>query len=538
MIYYRFSLLDSKSKTVGLSPDTVFNTLYSESWFQDPWVIKLLEQVEQCKAQGRNMLSLVRSDVSYPAEDLGQGVKCLLSAKFVPEFRCNIDHIGENLYAYLDHFLGDVNLHLVGCLNPYNLASLYDTTFPPMYLEDFNKIISRSEEFQDYFYEWSRNNCPSPLTYRQLTNWNRRLDSPVYVNTQAKLTASQKQVYGAEFRLYFKMNFVQAGSSEGKTFLLKRMHAHNEIQQGFGKKVAYKTYMLHNIEHFLNLCSSGQMPLDQTYLILVDLDKFSQSIRAMDMLLDTPDNFVFLFVGRHVTTYIKVPLPSIYSCKLDKNACTFDIKQSCLINNSTDLVEYDTVVTEDAASGFMLFAPLAKDIRHALAAGGFGGLKSTLQDALRIWDSSRLLVVMDYATSAEIIPQLDEIDKSGKLVDIIVPTSSEYCLAFVSDSFDKFMHILQSYHSIRKDRLLEELHKFDKGSVTSETLDLLAFSQTFGFTNRREAKAADVVSRVVKYPEKITDLVIQEKESLRFSPDSLHPDIGVSEQKSSLFNKE
>lgn len=539
MIHYRFSLLDSKSQICGISPDIAFETLYSEDWFKDPWVMNLLEQVEHCKAFGRNMISLAREDVSYPAEDIGQGVKCLITAHFEPEFYCNIDHIGENLYQYLDHFTGHSNIHLVGCLNPYHLAQLYTTTFPPMYLEDFDKLISSSEEFQQYFYEWSRNNRQAPLTYRQLTNWNRRLRAPIHIDTSAKIASSQKQIYGAKFSLYFKMNFIQAQSSEGKTFLLKRLNVHNELQQGFNRPVSYKTYVLRKLDHLMALVESDLANPDVIYLVLVDMDRFSQSISVMDTLLDTPDNFVFLFVGHHMTSYIKIPLPSIYSCHLDRHECKFDVHQSCLVDNSPPhMLQYDTVVTEDIASGYILFAPLAKDIRHALPAGGFGGIKPTVEAALRIPDSQRILVVMDYVTSVDIIPQLSKLDKLHKLVDVIVPTSSEYCLAYVSDKFDQFMHLLQSYHSIQEDRLLEELYNFDKRTVTSETLDLLAFSQTFGYVNRKDAKAADVAVRVIKYPERLPEMIKEEKESLKFDEGSQSISAQVSDLKSFLFNKE
>ena len=512
MIHYRFSLLDSKSKVFGISPDVAFDGLYSEDWFQDPWVSRLLEEIEYCKAFGRNMISLVCDDVSFPAENIGQGVKCLITSHFVREFSCNIDHIGENLYRYLEHFIEGFDIHLVGCLNPYHLASLYSTTFPPMYLDDFHCVISRADEFQQYFYNWSKNVQAMPLTYQQLTNWNRKLESPLEINTIERLVSAQRHVFGAKFSLYYKMNFVQAPSSDGKTFLLKRLAVYHELSVGFGRTPAYEIYVLRSMDSFSRRVSTGYFDPNTKYLILVDMDTFSQSISVLDSLIDTPDNLIFLFAGHHMSSYIKVPLPSIYSCKLNRTACLFDVRQSCLVcNSSPDMLDYDTIVTEDSGSGFMLFAPVAKDIRHALPAGGFGGIKSTLMDALRIEDSSRILVVMDYVTSIDIIPQLVELDLMGRVVDIIVPTSSEYCLAFVSDQFDQFMRILQSYHSVHPDRLLEELRVFDKGKITSETLDLLAFCHTFGYRSRKEAKAANVAAAVIKHPEQVPELIRLEK---------------------------
>lgn len=515
MIHYKFSLLDSKSKVFEISPDVAFDGLYSEEWFRDPWVSGLLKHVEHCRAFGRNMISLVCDDVSFPAEGIGQGVKCLITSHFVKEFSCNIDHIGENLYKYLDHFVNDSDIHLVGCLNPYHLASLYNTTFPPMYLDDFECVISRSDEFQKYFFDWSRNVQAMPLTYQQLTNWNRKLQNPLEINTLERLVAAQKHVFGAKFSLYYKMNFIQAPSSDGKSFLLKRLATYHELSIGFGRTPTYDIYTLHSTDHFSRMISTGYFNPNTRYLVLVDMDTFSQSISILDSLLDTPDNLVFLFVGHHMSSYIKVPLPSIYSCKLNRTVCAFDVRQSCLIRNSPiDMLTYDTVVTEDSGSGFLLFAPVAKDIRHAFSADGFGGIKSTLVDALHIEDSSRILVVMDYVTSIDIIPQLISVNRMGKIVDIIVPTSSEYCLAFVSDRFDQFMRALQSYHSVHPARLLEELKVFDKGKITSETLDLLAFSQTFGYKSRKEAKAANVAAKVIKHPERVPELIRLEKKAI------------------------
>ena len=283
------------------------------------------------------MISLVCDDVSFPAEGIGQGVKCLITSYFVKEFSCNIDHIGENLYKYLDHFVNDSDIHLVGCLNPYYLASLYSTTFPPMYLDDFECVISRSDEFQQYLFDWSRNVQAMPLTYRQLTNWNRKLQNPLEINTLERLVAAQKHVFGAKFSLYYKMNFIQAPSSDGKSFLLKRLATYHELSIGFGRTPAYDIYTLHSMDHFSRMISTGYFNPNTRYLILIDMDTFSQSISILDSLLDTPDNLVFLFAGHHMSSYIKVPLPSIYSCKLNRTVCAFDVKQSCLTNDSGEL---------------------------------------------------------------------------------------------------------------------------------------------------------------------------------------------------------
>lgn len=534
MIYFKFSLLDSKSKNLGISPDTAFDGLYSDDWFKDPWVADLLKQVEHCYAFGHNMISLDCEDVSFPAESLGQGVKALITARFVKEFSCNIDHIGENLYRFMDSFIADYDIHLVGCLNPYHLASLYEDTFPPILLEDFNKVISSSKEFQQFFYIWSRKIQPTPVTYRQLSNWNLQLSKPLEIDTRAKLVQTQKHVFGTKFTLFYKMNFIQSLSSEGKTFLLKRIDMHHELSIGFGKSIPYKTYVLRDLKHFFMYIASEDFDTGTRYLVLVDMDKFSQSITAMDALLDTPDNVIFLFVGHHLSSYIKVPLPSIYSCHLNRTDCSFMVSQSCIVHN-TDRTEYDTVITEDSQSGLALFSNIAKDTFHTISAGGFGGIKSTIIDALQIPDSKNILVVMDYATGTDIIPQLNSMDFGGKIVDVILPTSSEYCLAFVSDEFDRFMHILHSYHSVREDRLTEELRTFSKGMITSETLDLLAFSQTFGYKTLREAKAAKVAVEIVKHLDKVYELIAREKDILKPNPSLLQDTDTSCESRSQLF---
>ena len=58
------------------------------------------------------------------------------------------------------------------------------------------------------------------------------------------------------------------------------------------------------------------------------------------------------------------------------------------------------------------------------------------------------------------------------------------------------------------------LRKFDKGTITSETLDLLAFSETFNVYSEEEIKSAAVFNFVELDMHKLQELVRHEKKAI------------------------
>lgn len=326
MIHFKFSLLDSKSHVHGNTPDAIFDGLYQREWLLDPWVQTILREVERAEFQGIDRLySLDNPEVSYSVFDISQGVKYLIVANNSDEVSFNIDHFGENLYKYFSHFLQDCNIHLVGCLNPYRLAQLVCSEFYPVYLDDFDVMVSDQQQFTQYFLEWSKSCEKVPVTYKQLTNWNKPLDDKLHIAMNTHMYKGY-HLYYTEFDLMYKMNFIQSNSSEGKTFLLKRLMSYKTLLIEADIDIGYEIFMLRDKSIFESYVNGYYS--DRKCLVLVDMDSFNQSITAFDYLLDTPNNFIFLFVGHHLTSYIRVPLESVYSCKLDRELYRFIVKQS------------------------------------------------------------------------------------------------------------------------------------------------------------------------------------------------------------------
>ena len=257
----------------------------------------------------------------------------LIVSRFVDGFAFKVDHIGENLYPYLRDFAtsSELNLRLFGILNPYSLARANDLTFPPCYLNQFDALIDTEDQFNAYLSSWAQSNPIGYASYRQLTNWNKKLSAPVQISMTGKID-SRMNVYETDFSLTYKINFFQSKSSDGKTFFCDKFHKYVILARNLSqdmKFIAHKMFDIERVYHFIS-----KVPDDCIGIVLIDMDKFPYSVKALDKILDTPDNIVFIIVGHHMSTYVRVPFECIYDVKLDRRIMRFNVVQSCLINDS------------------------------------------------------------------------------------------------------------------------------------------------------------------------------------------------------------
>lgn len=518
MIHFSFKDLSTLTDSYA-SPDIVFGEYFDESWLAVPGVQRLLQDIEKVEYIGGGIVrSLINSRITFGVEGIGQGVKVLIVSRFVDEFAFKVDHIGENLYPYLRDFAtsSELNLRLFGILNPYSLARANGLTFPPCYLNQFDALIDTEDQFNAYLSSWAQANPIGYASYRQLTNWNKKLSAPIQISMTGKID-SRMNVYETDFSLTYKINFFQSKSSDGKTFFCDKFHKYVVLARNLSQDMKFITHKMFDIERVYHFIS--KVPDDCIGIVLIDMDKFPYSVKALDKILDTPDNIVFIIVGHHMSTYVRVPFECIYDVNLDRRIKRFNVVQSCLIRNM-DHSSYTSVITEDIGSGNALFRQLASNQLLARGAGGYAKVEAELKGVLSVKNHGNILVVIDYATASIILPSLVSLQKDHPEIDIITPTSAEFCLAYLTQKLNMFLSIRKGFESLTSDELLELLRKFDKGTITSETLDLLAFSETFNVYSEEEIKSAAVFNFVELDMHKLQELVRHEKKAIGGVSDS------------------
>lgn len=516
MIKFKFDSLTSTPTVNSTTVDPAFSSFYDDSWFNDPWTAQLVEEIEHARLCGPGLLqSLIRPDVQFSVESMGHGVKTLLFSRHTSTiFYLKLDSIGENLYPYMSVFAEDSDIQLYGSLNPFYLAESAGVGFYPVFLVDFGVMITNAEQFVKYQHKWYSEHPQDDVSFRQLTNWNKQLSTPICIDMTHRLGKGHK-LYSAKFDLKYKFTFVQSKSSQGKTFLKNCLHNYANLRSTTENPLSYEVLVLSKTRDFSYLTQQISKPC----VCLIDLEDFIFNPQLLDVLYDTSDNYVFILFGQHITSYIRVPFESVCSLKLSREHMYFEVWESCKISNSDKRYSsYDFIVTEDTGSGNVIWQSLAKDPLHVLGAGGFSKVISYVDDALMNNPLSTLLVVIDNVTAPLILPEL--IQRQSKYSDkvdihIIVPTSAEYCATYLTDSFNQFQVIFRDLSELPTERLKTILKNFYKSAITSETLDLAAFGLTFNLKDEKEVKSPTIFSRIGIDMNRIHDLILHEFQLLQ-----------------------
>lgn len=309
MIKFRFSWMSPEDAKDFLSVDLLFQEPGLSAIQNTLMYKKCLAQVENAKQVDHGVLESNDSKVMFSVYDLGQGVKSLICAELYPECLFRLDSIGENLYPLLEHFNQDHDIRLFGILNPYELARIRGIQFYLIYLEQFDVVIQTSEDFEFYKQLWVSNNSKL-VGLEYLIDWNKELDNNIQIRWNGNSFIKSTPTF--TLNLHHKFNFIQSDSSQGKTLLLKSIiQLYNE--------------QLISSEYEPVIFSGTVMNMDHKVLVLVDMDTSKISLEFLHGLTTTPDNMVYLFVGHHLASRVKIPWTSVYTTFFKRKENHIDI---------------------------------------------------------------------------------------------------------------------------------------------------------------------------------------------------------------------
>lgn len=151
MIYITFKKPDKKN--LVWSSSKLFNLVYKKEWFQDPFVIEMIREIDKTEYFDDN---LFKSPVLgyIRAEELSGGVKTLILAlkyKNPDKLYYRLSSIGDNCYPLLDQFQDKVNVYFYGNCNPR-----MKHTRLRFYIEDSGKIVDNIIDYIDERYRIGR----------------------------------------------------------------------------------------------------------------------------------------------------------------------------------------------------------------------------------------------------------------------------------------------------------------------------------------------------------------------------------------------
>lgn len=463
MIYYKFS--KANEKVVELAVPLIFRGYFSETWLESSDILSMVEEVEQSEYLGGVLLHKA-DGTTYSIYDICHGLQILLCGIYVPKQHFKFESIGTNLYPYLLQIFGKDNhdIHLVGRLNPFTLAKMFEIEFPRIQLEDLNLIVSTEEEFKQAYLHWvDSQDLKIPNIVQQL-NWNRKLSNPfsfkLVPNSPTEVVIFPK----FEMNIKYKLTFIQGLSAAGKTYFFNIVNSYQRFISFNGSPVPF--YLITSKTQLDPLLS-----IQSDAIILIDLDVHEYDLTYFSFILDTPDNFKFMLVGHWFQQQIAVPLDSIWDVNYDRRLNEFNFTQNFLPKN-WGLSKYHYILTEDGGSGCRLMKtiyPYAK----VESSNGFANLTSSAKKSIYRYNSS--LVCMDYATSYANLVRMVPKQDTAKF-DILVITSTEFILLYLLGLEQEYWSYLKMIQEWDSATIRWRLRKLRKTVITSETLDLLIFS--------------------------------------------------------------
>lgn len=154
MFYYTFSYLDKTDNTISAkdirnfdlrkSTDEIksgrvpmvanvseaFCELFEDAWVSNPMFSVLLNEVEHLEYAGNRQFRSVMNGDIVGIDCLSHGVMNLALAEQFPGFVVRFDSLGNNLYKYMVQFYSQMNIILIGTMNPYTAGVGSDTWIP------------------------------------------------------------------------------------------------------------------------------------------------------------------------------------------------------------------------------------------------------------------------------------------------------------------------------------------------------------------------------------------------------------------------
>lgn len=309
MIYYKFSTCAGEH-TLGYTVRGIFRGAFEESWMQDPLIHQIVTNVEEATYVGNGWLQSASGN-PYRIEQISHGLQTLICAYFGVQDYFKIDAIGENLYRYLDVLFRDRDIHLVGVINPYFLASIAKTSFPPMHLTQFGVTVSNAEDLQEYYYTWTSTTEQSFKSVSQFQDNNPRLKKPVTLEfSPDKYTRNYPKF---NLVLSHKITFIEGPSSSGKSYFFEALMQLQEARLlQLDEWILQPLLIREQLDRFM-------IPTGKT-ILLIDMDNLDCGIDELLSVVNLPFDVLVLCVGHDATLGLYAAFDSIYTIHFDKNA--------------------------------------------------------------------------------------------------------------------------------------------------------------------------------------------------------------------------
>lgn len=523
MIIYKFSYC-SRSDDLTISVVDEFDEEFVDSWVESPVFSKILHDVENVAYIGDKMFKSLQTGECFDCTCLSHGAMNLALAEHIEGFVIRFDSLGENLYQYLWELQLSRDIYLAGVLNPFMLAEIKGVTFAEIGLPDFNAVVETSEGFDFYLSKWLDSN-PDNQYFVRSSFANERLNTAIELKfigeCKGKVSSISSEMVshsglknGFCLLLKYRVTFIEGESCSGKTRFIKtvnRLNCDSDL----------KVVVMPSIEKIQLLNPN------QRLIVFIDFD---DSLQSIDELLRSKvsDNWLFVIVGHHLTSRLKIRFDSIYRIKyLPREQMFYFELYSTPINSK---IEYTQIVTEDKGSGAALFNLLELPVKPA---GGFGKVVQSVQSCIE--SGSRVLAVLDYSTAEAPMHKLVELQSRypGHL-NVITPTSAEYCILFASGNSKKYELVYDKVFNMSDDDILHYLTKLGKYSITVETIDLMVFSLLLQTVDIIRLKSFNTIERFKISKDSIYDLIKSELNKMElYNPDSIQA-LELTERRKSI----
>lgn len=488
MILYKFSYCSSDDDL----PDSVvceFAKSFKEDWIESPIFSRLLMEVEKVTYIGGRLFRSNITDEEFDITCLSHGTINMCLAEHTPKFVMRFDSLGENLYKYLWDLQLSKDIYVAGVLNPYTLAEVKDVAFAEIGLVDFDVVVKTAEGFDEYLMKWLESNPDEQFYTRSQV-----VDSPLKESIRLKFMGS-KSNKGFSLLLKYRFTFIEGESCSGKTRFIKSI----------SRLSCSGEYTVTVLEKLADIKS---LDFNKKLAVFIDLDDKLQSISEL-LKSKLSDNWVFVIVGHHLTSRLKIKFDSIYRIKYlpREKVFTFDLYDVPINSNSS----FDVIVTEDRGSGASLFSILGKQV---IGAGGFGKVASVVKEELEL--GRKVLVSLDYSTAETVLYKLVELQCQYKnCLTVIVPSSAEYCILYASGDFTRYKALYDEVFTWSDSSVLQYLSKLGKRCITVETLDFMVYSLLLHSTNVIDLKSYRTLEKFNIKDIDILKLVDSEIENLK-----------------------
>lgn len=526
MFYYTFSYLDKTENTISAedirnldfrkstdqirsgrvpmvaSVSEAFCELFEDTWVSNPMFSVLLREVEHLDYIGdRKFRSTMNGDI-LGIDCLSHGVMNLVLAEQFPGFVVRFDSLGNNLYKYMVQFYSQMNIILIGTMNPYTAGVGSDTWIPKIFILDTNDYVGCESEFAASFKSWLNMEGNSHY-YLPASQFGVKLVTPLNLSW----SGDAKRDFSFSLDLRYNVNLIEGTSGSGKSLFVRELNKlsrygnmerllsnNTEISHEYCKD--YKLFVAKGMIQLYGLSQS------ERFVVVVDMDSDIQSIKdVLEFVKES--NWIWIIIGHNLTQRVKISFDAIQKVKILYVEHELVFMPYLPINNS---LVFDTILTEDTGSGPALFSVLGVDV---MGCGGKDGVYKRCLESLQ--EGKSVLVVMDYNTVEPYLLKLVymQCEFKGHL-SIITPTSSEYCILASMGKLNAYNKMFDSISKMSDESLSKLLKPISHKVVTMEHIDLIIMAYLLDETNVAVLKSYDYVKVLGIRSSNILDVISSE----------------------------